>query len=92
MAAITLLEFSLLQIWRNVIILTMSFLFLFTAFASLQQLQPSMFVEDGMGAIVLAVVYGFFFLSTLLFSAPLIAAVGKETHNGFITTQNIISK
>ncbi|KAF6017891.1 hypothetical protein EB796_023802 [Bugula neritina] len=34
-----------------------------------------MFVEDGMGAIVLAVVYGFFFLSTLLFSSPLIAAV-----------------
>jgi len=45
-----------------------------------------------MGAIVLAVVYGFFFLSTLLFSSPLIAAVGKKTHNSFITTQNIISK
>ena len=51
-------------------------LFLFIAFQSLQNLQSSLFVDEGMGTIVLSICYSTFFLSAMFAPEPLIQALG----------------
>ena len=52
-----------LRIWKNVIILSLGFLFLFTSFQSISNLQSTMNSDEGLGTSSLAMVYGKF-LST----------------------------
>ena len=49
-----------------------------TAFRPLQDLQSSMFKEEGMGSTVLATVYGSMIFSALFITTPLINSLGTH--------------
>ena len=54
------------KITKNVFIISFGFLFLFTAFQSLQNLQSSLNKDEGLGLTSLSVIYGALILSCIL--------------------------
>ncbi|KAF6026923.1 UNC93A [Bugula neritina] len=67
---------SITQIWRNGLVMFTGFLLLFTAFQSLQFLQSSLFIDEGMGTTVLAVIYGSLIVSAFFLPSPMIGTLG----------------
>ncbi|XP_030628593.1 protein unc-93 homolog A isoform X1 [Chanos chanos] len=61
---------------RNVLVVSVGFLLLFTAYGGLQSLQSSLNAEDGMGVISLSVVYGALILSSMFLPPILIKNLG----------------
>ena len=57
---------------RNILILSVSILFIFTAFQALQSLQSSLNATGGKGVACLAVLYGFMCISSLLLAPVLL--------------------
>jgi len=55
----------------------LAFTFLFTAFQSLQALQTSLFIHEGMGTTILALIYGSLVLSAFFLPAPLVSLLGE---------------
>lgn len=66
------------RIWKNIIIISISFFFLFTAFLSLSSLQSSLHREEGLGVVSQACLYGALTLSGIFFTKPLIGALGHK--------------
>ena len=64
------------QIIKNLTVLSVSYLFLFTAFQSLQNLQSSLNKEEGLGTAGLSVIYGSGVVAGLLLPAFLINVIG----------------
>ena len=64
------------QIIKNLIVMSISYLFLFTAFQSLQNLQSSLNKEEGLGTAGLSVIYGSSVVAGLLLPAFLINLIG----------------
>ena len=64
------------QIIKNLMIISISYLFLFTAFQSLQNLQSSLNKEEGLGTAGLSVIYGSGVIAGLLLPAFLIDRIG----------------
>lgn len=61
---------------RNVLVLSLGFLLLFTAYGGLQSLQSSLYREAGLGVAVLGTLYGAVLLSSLLLPPLLIRTLG----------------
>ncbi|KAM4865795.1 protein unc-93 homolog A isoform 2-T2 [Thomomys bottae] len=61
---------------RNVLVVSFGFLLLFTAFGGLQNLQSSLYSEDGMGVATLSSLYGAVLLSSMLLPPILIKQCG----------------
>ena len=64
------------QILKNLIVLSVSYLFLFTAFQSLQNLQSSLNKEEGLGTASLSVIYGSGVVAGLLLPPFIINLLG----------------
>lgn len=65
-----------IQIIKNLIIVSIGFLFLFTSFQSLSNLQSSLNREDGLGTIGLSVIYGALVLSCMFLPPFVIDILG----------------
>lgn len=63
-------------ILKNIVIVSFGFLFLFTSFQSLSNLQSSLNKEDGLGTGGLSIVYGALVVSCMLFPAFIVARLG----------------
>ncbi|XP_066228971.1 protein unc-93 homolog A [Saccopteryx leptura] len=61
---------------RNVLVVSLGFLLLFTAYGGLQNLQSSLYREDGLGVTVLSALYGAVLLSSMLLPPLLIRTLG----------------
>ncbi|XP_012879999.1 PREDICTED: protein unc-93 homolog A isoform X1 [Dipodomys ordii] len=61
---------------RNVLVISFGFLLLFTAFGGLQNLQSSLYNEDGLGVATLSSLYGAVLLSSMLLPPILIKRCG----------------
>ncbi|XP_016068409.1 PREDICTED: protein unc-93 homolog A [Miniopterus natalensis] len=61
---------------RNVLVVSLGFLLLFTAYGGLQSLQSSLYGEEGMGVTVLSTLYGAVLLSSMLLPPLLIRILG----------------
>ncbi|XP_036281500.1 protein unc-93 homolog A-like [Pipistrellus kuhlii] len=61
---------------RNVLVVALGFLLLFTAFGGLQSLQSSLYSEEGLGVTVLSTLYAAMMLSCMLLPPLLIRALG----------------
>lgn len=64
------------KITKNVFIISFGFLFLFTAFQSLQNLQSSLNKDEGLGLVSLSVIYGALILSCILVPPFVIGRLG----------------
>ena len=64
------------QIIKNILVLSAAFLFLFTAFQSLSNLQSSLNREEGLGTVGLAVVYGALVISCMFLPSFVINHLG----------------
>jgi hypothetical protein len=64
------------QILKNVITISLGFLFLFTAFQSLQNLQSSLNVDEGRGLASLSVIYASLIISCMFVPPYLIGRLG----------------
>ncbi|XP_071820201.1 protein unc-93 homolog A-like isoform X2 [Apostichopus japonicus] len=58
--------FSRKRHWKNLFVLSLTFLFCFTAYGAIQNIQSSVNTSNGLGFLSLAIVYGSFMLSSLL--------------------------
>lgn len=65
-----------ITILKNVITISMGFLFLFTAFQSLQNLQSSLNVDEGRGLASLSVIYASLIISCMFVPPYLIGRLG----------------
>jgi len=63
---------------KNIILISMSFMFVFTAFQGLSRLQSSLHVDEGMGVICSSVLYGALVLSCLVTPHFLINLIGHK--------------
>ncbi|XP_060063155.1 protein unc-93 homolog A-like [Ylistrum balloti] len=63
-------------ILKNVVVVSFGFLFLFTSFQSLSNLQSSLNKEDGLGTGGLAIIYGALVISCMFFPAFIVAHLG----------------
>ncbi|KAM8788027.1 protein unc-93 homolog A [Rhynchonycteris naso] len=61
---------------RNVLVVSLGFLLLFTAYGGLQNLQSSLYREEGLGVTVLSTLYGAMLLSSMLLPPLLIRTLG----------------
>ncbi|KAM7135076.1 protein unc-93 homolog A [Molossus nigricans] len=61
---------------RNVLVVSLGFLLLFTAYGGLQSLQSSLYREEGLGVTVLSTLYGAVLLSSMLLPPLLIRLLG----------------
>ncbi|XP_019514999.1 PREDICTED: protein unc-93 homolog A [Hipposideros armiger] len=61
---------------RNVLVVSLGFLLLFTAYGGLQSLQSSLYSEDGLGVTVLSTLYGGVLLSSMFLPPLLIRTLG----------------
>ncbi|XP_054451001.1 protein unc-93 homolog A isoform X2 [Pteronotus mesoamericanus] len=61
---------------RNVLVVSLGFLLLFTAYGGLQNLQSSLYSEQGLGVAVLSTLYGAVLLSSMLLPPLLIRTLG----------------
>ncbi|XP_070273441.1 protein unc-93 homolog A isoform X2 [Myotis yumanensis] len=61
---------------RNVLVVALGFLLLFTAYGGLQNLQSSLYSDEGLGVTVLSTLYGAVLLSSMLLPPLLIRALG----------------
>ncbi|CAK6446454.1 unnamed protein product [Pipistrellus nathusii] len=61
---------------RNVLVVSLGFLLLFTAYSGLQNLQSSLYSHEGLGVTVLSTLYGAMMLSSMLLPPLLIRALG----------------
>ncbi|XP_039737489.1 protein unc-93 homolog A isoform X3 [Pteropus medius] len=61
---------------RNVLVVSLGFLLLFTAYGGLQSLQSSLYSEEGLGVTVLSTLYGAVLLSSMLLPPLLIRTLG----------------
>ena len=68
--------FIYFQIWRNVLVIGFCFLFNATAWKPLQDLQSSLFHEDGMGTTALAVNYTTMILTSLFLAPSIVKVLG----------------
>ncbi|KAJ8302834.1 hypothetical protein KUTeg_019230 [Tegillarca granosa] len=64
------------QILKNLLIVSLGFLFLFTAFTSLANLQSTLNKEESIGVGGLSVIYGALIISCLFFPSYIIANIG----------------
>ena len=64
------------KITKNVYIISLGFLFLFTAFQSLQNLQSSLNKDEGLGLASLSVIYGALILSCIFVPPFMIGRLG----------------
>ena len=71
-------EFSMTkcQIIKNILVVSVAFLFLFTAFQSLSNLQSSLNREEGLGTVGLCVVYGALVISCMFLPSFVINYLG----------------
>ncbi|XP_054578250.1 protein unc-93 homolog A isoform X2 [Eptesicus fuscus] len=61
---------------RNVLVVALGFLLLFTAYGGLQSLQSSLYSDEGLGVTVLSTLYGAVLLSSMLLPPLLIRTLG----------------
>lgn len=61
---------------KNTLVVSLGFLFLFTAYGGLQSLQSSLNAEDGMGVISLSVIYAAIILSSMFLPPIMIKNLG----------------
>lgn len=61
---------------RNVLVISLGFLLLFTAYGGLQSLQSSLYSEEGLGVTVLSTLYGGMLLSSMFLPPLLIRTLG----------------
>ncbi|XP_036918179.1 protein unc-93 homolog A [Sturnira hondurensis] len=61
---------------RNVLVVSLGFLLLFTAYGGLQSLQSSLYSEEGLGVAVLSTLYGAMLLSSMFLPPLLIRTLG----------------
>lgn len=61
---------------RNVLVVSLGFLLLFTAYGGLQSLQSSLYSEEGLGVTVLSTLYGAMLLSSMFLPPLLIRTLG----------------
>uniref|UniRef100_A0A671FH00 Protein unc-93 homolog A n=1 Tax=Rhinolophus ferrumequinum TaxID=59479 RepID=A0A671FH00_RHIFE len=61
---------------RNVLVVSLGFLLLFTAYGGLQSLQSSLYSEEGLGVTVLSTLYGAMLLSSMFLPPLLIRMLG----------------
>ena len=66
------------SIYKNLAVLSISFLLLFSAFLSLQNLQSSLNIAEGLGTIGLSCVYGSLFVSSLFLPAFMLSKLGMK--------------
>ena len=66
--------------YKNLLVLALGYLFLFTAFAGLQNLQSSFHPEYGF--LSLCLIYGMFLVSCLVVPSLMIRIIGKKIHAG----------
>lgn len=64
------------QIIKNLVVVSIAFLFLFTAFQSLSNLQSSLNREEGLGTVGLAVIYGALVFSCMFLPPFIIDVIG----------------
>lgn len=64
------------RLYKNLIVISASFLLLFTAYLSLQNLQSSLNIEEGLGLIGLTVIYSVLILSSLFLPSLFISRLG----------------
>ncbi|XP_076469835.1 UNC93-like protein isoform X2 [Babylonia areolata] len=69
-------EMSKLTIFKNVLVVSIGFLFLFTAFQSMANLQTSLNKEDGVGAYSLSAIYAALIVSCIFLPKFVIAQLG----------------
>lgn len=69
-------KMSKMKILKNLLVLSFAFLFLFTAFQSLSNLQSSLNREDGLGTVGLSVIYGALTLSCMFLPPFVIDILG----------------
>ena len=71
-------EFSMtkFQIIKNILVVSVAFLFLFTAFQSLSNLQSSLNREEGLGTVGLSVIYGSLVISCMFLPKFIISHIG----------------
>ena len=66
------------KIWRNVIVINISYFLSQTSFMSLAHLQSSLHGEDGLGVISQAVLFASYSISCLFLIKPTVAALGHK--------------
>ncbi len=66
------------KILKNLVIVSCAFMFLFTAFQSLQNLQSSLNKDDGLGLVSLSVIYGALIVSCMFMPPLLINKLGLK--------------
>ncbi|XP_076470259.1 UNC93-like protein isoform X2 [Babylonia areolata] len=71
-----LVPWTLRKIFKNVLVISIGFLFLFTAFQSMANLQPSLSKEDGVGASSLSAIYHTLIVSCIFMPEFAIARLG----------------
>ncbi|GIY97917.1 UNC93-like protein [Caerostris extrusa] len=71
-------EFSKLRIVKNLVLLSVSYLFIFTAFLGLTMLQSTMNKAEGIGVISQAAIFTFQGLSSLLISSYVLKKLGTK--------------
>ena len=71
-------EFSMtkFQIIKNIVVVSVAFLFLFTAFQSLSNLQSSLNREKGLGTVGLSIIYGSLVISCMFLPTFIISHIG----------------
>lgn len=69
-------KMSKFQVLKNLVVVSVAFLFLFTAFQSLSNLQSSLNREDGIGTVGLSVIYGALVISCMFLPPFIIDLIG----------------
>ena len=64
------------QIIKNILVVSVAFLFLFTAFQSLSNLQSSLNREEGLGTVGLSIIYGSLVISCMFLPSFIISHIG----------------
>ena len=71
------------------LVICTGFLFLFTAFQSLQALQTSLFIGSDIGPYSLAVIYGGLVLSSFFIPTPLVKVLGENGKRELLVIRHI---
>ena len=66
------------RIWKNIFLISLSFLMLFTSYGGLSRLQSSLHRDEGMGTISQAVLYSALVVSCLFVPKALITVIGHK--------------
>eukprot|EP00058_Branchiostoma_floridae_P013373 XP_002598861.1 hypothetical protein BRAFLDRAFT_90114 [Branchiostoma floridae] len=77
------------RIWKNLLVICIAFLFNFTAFQSLQNLQSSLNYSEGLGVASLSVIYARYTLMPMSVTLGLAAAPLWTAKSKYVTTSGI---